>query len=129
MAVELFGLTQETKHRLFNRSTDRFYPLVHKVAIMTYPINKQHLFRIAIISAVVLPSILLQAEKSQAIPIELLLDSAGKAILQNIFRVPVEQPTEQQPSIDEDTSPTTDEISNLPATEDSEATSVNSGDN
>ena len=58
---------------------------------------KFNLVKVVAIAAVILPTVLLQAQSSQAIPLDGILDAAGKSFLINLFGgaaapKPAEQP-------------------------------------
>jgi hypothetical protein len=53
---------------------------------------KNNLIKIMAVAAVVVPTVLLQAQSSQAIPLDGILDSAGKAFVRGLFNLPPEQP-------------------------------------
>jgi hypothetical protein len=72
---------------------------------------KQNLFKFMAVAAVISSTVLLQAQSSQAIPLDGILDSAGKSFVQNLFGIPAEKPAEpQQPAAET-------ENSNAPAPE------------
>jgi hypothetical protein len=61
--------------------------------------KKQNLFKIMAISVIILPTVLLQAQSSQAIPLDGILDSAGKSFIQNLFGIaPAPKPAEPEPA-------------------------------
>ena len=57
---------------------------------------KPNLVKIIAIAAVVLPTVLLQAQSSQAIPLDGILDSAGKSFIQNLLGTPAPKSAESQ---------------------------------
>jgi hypothetical protein len=58
---------------------------------------KPNLVKIIAIVSVIVPTILLQAKSSQAIPLDGILDSAGKSFLQNLFGgAPAQKPVEPE---------------------------------
>ena len=58
---------------------------------------KPNLVKIIAIAAVILPTVLLQAQSSQAIPLDGILDSAGKSFVQNLFGgAPAQKPVEPE---------------------------------
>ncbi|WP_295620212.1 hypothetical protein [Chamaesiphon sp. GL140_3_metabinner_50] len=61
--------------------------------------NKQNLFKVVAISAAIGSSILLQAQSSQAIPLDDILDSAGKSFVQQLLGRPeAKKPDQKQPA-------------------------------
>lgn len=75
---------------------------------------KKNIVKIMTIAAVILPAVLLQAQSSQAIPLDGILDSAGKAFVRGFFGLPAENPQEsQQPAAEtENTNTPAPETSN-----------------
>ena len=72
---------------------------------------KKNIVKIMAIAAVILPTVLLQAQSSQAIPLDGVLDSLGKTFVRRLFNLPAENPQESpQP-------PTEAENTNTPALE------------
>jgi hypothetical protein len=55
---------------------------------------KQDIIKFTAIVAVVISTVLLQAQSSQAIPLDGVLDSAAKAFVQRLLGLPVDQPEE-----------------------------------
>ncbi|WP_310489036.1 hypothetical protein [Chamaesiphon sp. VAR_69_metabat_338] len=53
---------------------------------------KQNLVKLTAIVVLTLPTVLLQAQTSQAIPLDGILDSAGKAFVRALFNLPPEPP-------------------------------------
>jgi hypothetical protein len=79
--------------------------------------NKQNLVKVVAISAAIGSSILLQAQSSQAVPLDNILDSAGKSFVQQLFGRPEEKkPEQKQPAEQAD-------ANNETSAEDSNATS------
>jgi hypothetical protein len=75
------------------------------------------------IVAVTLPTVLMQAQSSQAIPLDGILDSAGKSFVQNLFGIGSQKPAEpaQKPS---DASENPDAQAQEPNPADSESSST-----
>jgi hypothetical protein len=66
--------------------------------------NKQmfsSLVKVMAIAAVTIPTVLMQAQSSQAIPLDDILDSAGKSFVQNLFGRP-DKPKETEQKTDTD---------------------------
>lgn len=86
--------------------------------------NKQNLVKVVAISAAIGSSILLQAQSSQAIPLDDILDSAGKSFVQQLLGRPEQKkPAQQQPAEEAD-------ANNEASTEDSNTTNeTNSNQN
>jgi hypothetical protein len=88
-------------------------PSLEKITVSIVPhtptlkiVNNQNripnLVKIIAIAAVTLPTVLMQAQSSQAIPLDGILDSAGKSFIQNLFggaAKKAEEPT-QKPTAD-----------------------------
>jgi hypothetical protein len=62
---------------------------------MNNPNIKQNLVKLTAIVTVVIPTILLQAQSSQAIPLDPILDSAAKAFVQRLLGLPVDPRPEE----------------------------------
>jgi hypothetical protein len=52
---------------------------------MSNPTRRSQLIKTIAIAAMILPTVLLQAQSSQAIPLDDILDAAGKSFLQKLF--------------------------------------------
>jgi hypothetical protein len=78
--------------------------------------NKQNLVKVVAISVAIGSSILLQAQSSQAIPLDDIFDSAGKSFVQQLLGRPEQKkPEQKQPAEPAD-------ANNATSTEDSNAT-------
>ncbi len=77
--------------------------------------SKQNIVKVVAISAAIVSSIVLQAQSSQAVPLDDILDSAGKSFVQQLFGRPEpKKPEQKQPAEPAD--------NNQASTEDSNAT-------
>ena len=71
--------------------------------------NKKNLLKVVAISAAIGSSILLQAQSSQAIPLDDILDSAGKSFVQQLLGRPEpKKPEQKQPAEQADGTSTED---------------------
>ncbi|WP_309745481.1 MULTISPECIES: hypothetical protein [unclassified Chamaesiphon] len=68
---------------------------------------KKNIVKIMAIAAVILPTVLLQAQSSQAIPLDGILDSFGKAFVRGFFGLPAENPQESPQPTTETENPNT----------------------
>ena len=79
---------------------------------MPHPTRRSHLVKTIAIAAMILPTVLLQAQSSQAFPLDGILEAAGKSFLQNLFGGGAQnKPAESPPATTEA------DNSNLPASD------------